>query len=77
MPSNNSLVAEYLKGLLEIWLQLDSEKQVLESPAARLAEITAEQAALVSSAQEALNRYNTLNATNYTLAQIRAKFFPT
>lgn len=76
MSLRQNAVANYLSNLINQHRTLEAEKQLLLDPAARLAEIAAEQAELVADAQAALARYNAAHGTDYTLAQIRNKFAP-
>lgn len=76
MSTRQGAVAGYMSALINQHRMLEEEKQLLLNPAARLAEIAAEQAELIADAQAVLVRYNTANGTDYTLAQIRNKFKP-
>ena len=56
-----------LSMLVRSYVSLTAEEQALQDTAARLAEIAAEKADLLASATEAVNRYNLLFGTEYTL----------
>lgn len=76
MSLRQNAVANYMTTLISQYRILEEEKQLLLDPAARLAEIEAQQAELVGDAQTALISYNAAHGTDYTLAQIRNKFKP-
>lgn len=76
MSSRTNAAREYMVRLLLEYTNLEKEQARLEAAEARLIEIAAEKAELVADAQEALAKYNALNGTSYTLAQVRAQLQP-
>lgn len=64
----------YLTSLVVQYEALEAERQRLLQAAGRITEIQAEKADLIADAQEALDKYNALEGTSYTLTQVRKWF---
>ena len=72
MSTRTQAARQYLMSLVVEYEALEAERLKLLDAAARITEIQAEKADLIADAQDALAKYNALNGTNYTLAQVRS-----
>ena len=70
--SRQTAISDYIVSLIRQYDVLDAERQILLAPAARLAEVNAQRQDLIADANEILPKYNAVNGTTYTLAQLRA-----
>jgi len=76
MSNRVQIARNYLISLIATYDALEAERQRLLASAGRLTEIQAEKAELIADAQGALDKYNTLNGTSYTLQQVRNALDP-
>jgi hypothetical protein len=72
--SRSTAARTYLAQLVLTYEELEAERQKLLVAADRITEIQAEKADLLVDAQYALDKYNALEGTDYTLQQARAWF---
>jgi hypothetical protein len=70
--SRQLIVRQHLFNLVLQYEGLEAERQKLLAAAERITVIQAEKAELIEEAQEALNRYNAVNGTTYTLQNVRS-----
>lgn len=69
--SRQLLIRQYLFDLVARYERLEAERQALLDAATRIDAIQAEKQDLIADAQEALNKFNAVNGTSYTLQQVR------
>lgn len=74
--SRKASILQYLRDLVNQYESLTVERETLLNPQARLAEIATERADILADAQEALAKFNAMDGTSYTLADLRRRFNP-
>jgi hypothetical protein len=70
--TRQEMVKQYLFGLVVRYEALEVERLALLEAAARITAIQAEKAELIADAQDALDKFNAVHGTTYTLPQVRA-----
>jgi hypothetical protein len=76
MSVRNQAARQYLFVLVAEYEALEAERQRLLAGTTRIDEIQALKADLISDAQDALDKYNALEGTSYTLQQVRNWVLP-
>jgi hypothetical protein len=74
MSNRTNAARQYLTNLVVTYEALEEERQTLLQAATRITAIQAEKAEIIADAQEALDKYNALEGTSYTLIQVRDMF---
>lgn len=72
--SRSNAARAYLAQLVLSYEELEAERQRLLQAAKRIPEIQAEKQEILADAQTALDKYNALEGTSFTLAQARKWF---
>lgn len=76
MSNRTQAARAYLAQLVTAYDLLEAERQRLLQAATRITAIQAEKQDLIADAQAALDKYNALEGTSYTLAQVRQALSP-